>query len=238
MLQYHVILWGWSAGGEAPSWSAGTCPSYADRRTCRRWGPGDVEAEYVYMYVYIYIYIYTHTYVYMCISIYAHIHTCVYIYIYTHTYVHIIHIYRERYTYICIYIYIHTYTYIIMITTTICTIIIIIIIIAVFGSHYLSNATCLIQPHVFYTCFIVSRIIIFCYMNRHVWRNLRWTSSVSQMVPPDIIKPFDMDYVDSSWLALHHFNRINHGQRDVCVCVCIHGRDAGFTAVNNPRDYS
>ena len=31
------------------------------------------------------------------------------------------------------------------------------------GRHYLSNATCLIQPYSFYMCFIVSRTITFCY---------------------------------------------------------------------------
>ena len=38
------------------------------------------------------------------------------------------------------------------------------------GWHYLSNATCLIRPHVFYALFIVSRIIIICYIIRHCRR--------------------------------------------------------------------
>ena len=35
------------------------------------------------------------------------------------------------------------------------------------GRHHLSNATCLIRPHVFYALFVVSRITIICYMIRH-----------------------------------------------------------------------
>ena len=34
------------------------------------------------------------------------------------------------------------------------------------GWHYLSNATCLIRPRLFYALFAVSRIIIVCYMIR------------------------------------------------------------------------
>ena len=30
--------------------------------------------------------------------------------------------------------------------------------------HYLSNATCLIRPHLFYVCFAVPRITIICYI--------------------------------------------------------------------------
>ena len=33
--------------------------------------------------------------------------------------------------------------------------------------HYLSNATCLTRPHVFYACFVVSRSTISCYTIRH-----------------------------------------------------------------------
>ena len=36
-----------------------------------------------------------------------------------------------------------------------------------FGRHYLSNATCLIRPHLFFACFVASRITITCYMIRH-----------------------------------------------------------------------
>ena len=32
------------------------------------------------------------------------------------------------------------------------------------GWHYLSNATCLMQPHLFHACRIVSRITIICYI--------------------------------------------------------------------------
>ena len=36
------------------------------------------------------------------------------------------------------------------------------------GWHYLSNATCLIRPRMFYMCFfVVSRITIICHMIRH-----------------------------------------------------------------------
>ena len=35
------------------------------------------------------------------------------------------------------------------------------------GWHYLSNATCLIQPHLFYALFVVSRITILSYIIRH-----------------------------------------------------------------------
>ena len=38
--------------------------------------------------------------------------------------------------------------------------------ILVMGWHYLSNATCLIRPHLLYACFVVSRIIS-CYIIRH-----------------------------------------------------------------------
>ena len=36
------------------------------------------------------------------------------------------------------------------------------------GWHYLCKATCLIQPHLFYALFAVSRIIVLCYIIRHV----------------------------------------------------------------------
>ena len=35
------------------------------------------------------------------------------------------------------------------------------------GWHYLSNATCLIRPHLFYALFIVSRITIICQTKTH-----------------------------------------------------------------------
>ena len=35
------------------------------------------------------------------------------------------------------------------------------------GWHYLSNVTCLIRLHLFYACFVVSRITIMCYIIRH-----------------------------------------------------------------------
>ena len=38
----------------------------------------------------------------------------------------------------------------------------------VLGWHYLSNATCLIRPHLLYALFIVSRVIISCHIIRHV----------------------------------------------------------------------
>ena len=34
------------------------------------------------------------------------------------------------------------------------------------GRRYLSDATCLIRPHLFYACFVVSRITIICYIVR------------------------------------------------------------------------
>ena len=38
---------------------------------------------------------------------------------------------------------------------------------AVLGWHYLTNATCLIRPRLFYGCFVVSRIAIIRYVIRH-----------------------------------------------------------------------
>ena len=38
------------------------------------------------------------------------------------------------------------------------------------GWHCLSKATCLIRPHLFYACFVVSRLTMICYILRHVWR--------------------------------------------------------------------
>ena len=38
--------------------------------------------------------------------------------------------------------------------------------------HYLSNATCLIRPHLFYVFVVVSRITIICYMIRPFEENL------------------------------------------------------------------
>ena len=32
------------------------------------------------------------------------------------------------------------------------------------GTTYLSNTTCLIRPHLFYACFVVSRMTIICYI--------------------------------------------------------------------------
>ena len=40
----------------------------------------------------------------------------------------------------------------------------------IIGWHYLSNATCLMRPRLFYVRFVVSRITILCYIVRHVWR--------------------------------------------------------------------
>ena len=37
-----------------------------------------------------------------------------------------------------------------------------------FGWHDLSNSTCLMQPHSFYACVVVSRMTIIRYMIRHV----------------------------------------------------------------------
>ena len=39
-----------------------------------------------------------------------------------------------------------------------------------FGWHYLSDATCLIRPRLFYALFIVSRITTLCQIIRNVWR--------------------------------------------------------------------
>ena len=36
------------------------------------------------------------------------------------------------------------------------------------GWLYLSNATCLMRPHLFYACFVAPRITITCYMIRHL----------------------------------------------------------------------
>ena len=36
-----------------------------------------------------------------------------------------------------------------------------------FGWNYLSNATCLIRPHLFYVCFVASRTTTICYITRH-----------------------------------------------------------------------
>ena len=38
------------------------------------------------------------------------------------------------------------------------------------GWHYLSNATCLMQPRLFYAFLVVSRITIICHILRHFWR--------------------------------------------------------------------
>ena len=35
-----------------------------------------------------------------------------------------------------------------------------------FGWHYLSNAACLMRPHLFNACFVVPRITIICYIIR------------------------------------------------------------------------
>ena len=37
-----------------------------------------------------------------------------------------------------------------------------------FGWHYLSNATCLMRPHLFSVFFVVPRVTISCYIIRHV----------------------------------------------------------------------
>ena len=39
---------------------------------------------------------------------------------------------------------------------------------ALFGWHYLSKATSLIRPHLFYVCYVcLARIAILCYILRH-----------------------------------------------------------------------
>ena len=81
------------------------------------------------------IYIYTHIYIYIC--------TPTYIYIYIHTHIH---------TYIHKHIISH---HIIPHSESRLTLV-------ELGWHYLSNATCLIRPHVFYVFFVVSRIAIIC----------------------------------------------------------------------------
>ena len=59
---------------------------------------------------------------------------------------------------------------IIIIIIVIIVIVIVIISFVTIGRHYLSNATCLMQPHVFCACFVVSRSTILCYILRQFWR--------------------------------------------------------------------
>ena len=100
---------------------------------------------YVYIYIYIYIYVYIH------IHIHAHIHT--YIYVYIHIYIYIyIYIERERET--------HRppgITFLLLPEVRPARQ----LPAAQLGWHYLSNATCLMRPHLLYVLFtVVSRITI------------------------------------------------------------------------------
>ena len=45
------------------------------------------------------------------------------------------------------------------------------------GWHHLSDAACLVQPRLFYACFVLSRTIIICYIARHFEK--------IQVVPPE-----------------------------------------------------
>ena len=65
--------------------------------------------------------------------------------------------------YMCVYIYIYTYIHVhnLYVHTKLCVCNI------TFGWHYLSNATCLIRPRVFYACFVVSGSTTTCCIIRH-----------------------------------------------------------------------
>ena len=39
------------------------------------------------------------------------------------------------------------------------------------GWNYLSDATCLMRPHLFCACFVVSRVTMICYIIRNFWRS-------------------------------------------------------------------
>ena len=88
----------------------------------------------------------------------VYIHTCMYVYIYIYIYTLCVCIYLSLSLSIYIYIYTHThiYTYVYIATPP------------AIGWHYLSNTTCLMRPHLFDVCFVVSRIIILCETSHHV----------------------------------------------------------------------
>ena len=66
------------------------------------------------------------------------------------------------------------------------------------GWHYLSNASCLIRPRLFYACFVVSRIAILCYIICHYWRNTVFRQVVlDKWFPLITITWFPLQYTDS-----------------------------------------
>ena len=77
-------------------------------------------------------------------------------------------------TYMCIYVYmyIHIYIYIYIYMSRrpagLGTSELRLSQVAHVGWHYLSNATCLTRPHLFYAYFVVPRIAILCYILRHL----------------------------------------------------------------------
>ena len=55
------------------------------------------------------------------------------------------------------------------------------------GWHYWSNATCLMRPHLFSRAFLsLIRIIELAAVFATFEENLRYTSSVEQVVPPEL----------------------------------------------------
>ena len=105
---------------------------------------------YVYMCMCVYIYIYIHVYVYLSLSLYIHINIYIYIYIYICIYV------LSIVCIICIVLYTHVYMYTYM--RMACAVCHMSARSFTWVTFYLSNATCLIRPHLCYVCVCVRRV--------------------------------------------------------------------------------
>ena len=143
---------------------------------CSAYRVGPVSGRYIYIYIYIYtqreIYIhrerdiYTHT----------HTHTGIYNYIYIYIYICLMTTPAasrrtirtvfawSRCRLICIYIYIYIYICLYMCVYMILSSL---LYVCLLGWHYLSSATCMIWPRLFYALLIVSRITLTCHMLCH-----------------------------------------------------------------------
>ena len=67
--------------------------------------------------------------------------------------------------------------------------------------HYLSNATRLMRPHLFYACFVVSMITMTCYIIRHVGRTPELDKSFSTSGPPEHVRHL-LGWLRLGWLKI------------------------------------
>ena len=59
---------------------------------------------------------------------------------------------------------------VVVVVVVVVVLVLVLVLVIITGWHYLSNATCLVRPRLFYACFVVSRTTIIRYMILHFSR--------------------------------------------------------------------